>query len=187
MEAGLNRREGNRIEGKGIPPTVPQGGQEVAAVGRIRTAEISRPMAGSGQDAVQRICKIAGRKRLHLGYEAQHAIAALLPIPEEEFAIVEWFYGLPKNEKIRELSNRRWDADTLAIHWSQEVDRSNRYATEIGKNKIRGAVETEPVGWREAAVRMFGPAVHLPESFFNLSDDVRDEIADELKTGAVQS
>lgn len=156
---------GVKLSGEEDPPTVPQGGPE-----RLRIE-------------VDRICQLFGRKRKRLGNEAEHALAELSPIGEDEWRLIEWFYRLPADDAVTEIRVRRHDADTLVLHWSQEVERAERYRKKIGGGANGRSSRPEPEGWAEWLEKKFrapgDTEFRVPASFHNLSPDVQREFYDE--------
>lgn len=148
-------REGN---GREEPPTAPQGGQGLRA-----------------PEALKRICAIFGRDpNRRLGYEAEHDLAMICPIPEHEMAVVEWFYRLQPSEG--EFNPRHRSVEKLIKNFLKAVDEARAHAKNSGvsgpgseKNKKRAA---EPDGWREWINRQ---GFECPAEFNSLPPDLQRE------------
>jgi hypothetical protein len=119
-----------------------------------------------------------------LSYEAQQAMATISPIPDEEFALVEWFYSLPADPEIKELGWRRSDADKLATYWPAEVDRARAYAKltgsgpDFGAGKKTGGGKIWPAGARAWLRSLRAPEdteFRLPSRWSELPGDLRGD------------
>ncbi len=109
-------------------------------------------------------------------YAAVHALTRLVPIPDSEFAAVEWLHSQPESEKRPKL---RTNPTSLCEHWTDEVAKARQFAaaagvhlpkTEISGQKKNGAAG--PEGWRELHAQLW-PEAAVPAHFHELAPDLR--------------
>lgn len=175
-ESPLNRTEGKGTEGD--PPTVPQGG-----TGEIAFESLSPKAKEELRAATKiRVCNFVTFKGKNpsrpWGYAALCAMERHLPIPEEEFAAVEWFHNLAPADEVQELKARRQSETTLFENWSDEVTRANAYRKKNHAANGTGGVvkKEEPARWREFFRWHYSnPEIVLPETFDGLGRDQRAE------------
>ncbi len=55
------------------------------------------------------------------------SLSKQLPVPEDEWKAIEWFHGLPPDDTVQEIRNRRQSETTLWTYWSDEVTRARAY------------------------------------------------------------
>lgn len=181
-----SERRGEEV--REIPPIVPQGGQSEEA-GASKPApppcpdspEKKEPGAVAiVEDAKRRICGFFGRKQIFLGYEAELALFELvkngvLPLPEEDWQLLDWWLSLPKDERDSDLRNRRQHAETLACNLLAETDRAKGYAKKTGATVAEKKTPALDLAAFQEWHRERWPEVPVPTSFDGVPDYVLAE------------
>jgi hypothetical protein len=85
---------------------------------------------GNPEFEKKRMCALFGADPSRpIGYEAEHAISRISPIPEDEWIAVEWLHHQP-DDPCR--PQPRMSVGTLAANWQDEVAKARRYAERCG-------------------------------------------------------
>lgn len=153
-------------EGEEDPPTVPQRGQA------------SEPDSISDRDEAKRlICQlILGGKNPDRpwSYEAESALARLLPIPLREIKLIAWFHGLEADDAVHEIKVRRRSEATLLSNWSDEVTRATGFRKKNHAISPPNSRKKEPPRWREFyRWHNSNPEMVFPASFWDLPESER--------------
>lgn len=64
-----------------------------------------------------------------LSYDTEHELARISPIPEEEWAAVEWLHRQPDEQR---RPRPRMTVGTLAANWQDEVAKARQFAELVG-------------------------------------------------------
>ena len=155
-----------RVDESRVPLPSPDRGQE----GGLAAKEIQN-----------RLCKIFNRDpSRQLGYEAEHALGKLLPISEDELAIVEWFYARPADPSVNELKSRHRSLEKLILNFPKAIDEARGFAKKTGAAVFGERKEKAgPVGWKEWHLQKF-PDARVPSTFAAMPDYLQDEARREL-------
>ena len=117
----------------------------------------------------------------------EHYLVAYLPFRREILELIDWFYRLPVNHKIFNITARRQSLAALIQNLAQEVQKIRSARKAIGLNGAIGEIKkinADPDLSAEqiaAAKRIYGDDVPLPPKWSQLSPSVRAEIKNDLE------
>jgi predicted phage replisome organizer len=122
-------------------------------------------------------------------YEAQARLSELCGagdppgLPLQEILDIAWFRSLPKVDEVPELKNRRdpITETTLMSYWGDELTRAREYRRKCQPERTK---DKEPPRWREFYRWKYGPEVVLPQSFYQLDLQQRQEYERDFETFA---
>ena len=111
-----------------------------------------------------------------------------LPIERTELELVDCYYRLPRTDPVRVAGGKpRFSFDSLLEHLSAEVQKIQSAKKEVAAEEgaePRGRMK-EPAGWEAVYDRIYGAErPSRPQSFWNLFEDERKAVLEELKRRA---
>lgn len=173
--------------GQGVSASAGAEGQTIPLPSPAASAE-KKETGGRGEsegaalleDAKRRIGALFGRQKLFFGVEAERALAELvtagvLPLPEEDWRLLAWWFELPKDERDSDLRNRRQHAETLACNLLAEIDRARGYAKKTGAPVAEKKTPGLDLAKFQAWHRRQYPEVPVPCSLEGVSDWILNE------------
>jgi hypothetical protein len=124
--------------------------------------------------AKKRVCRMFGTDAARpWSPDAEKNLRAMMPIPELEWAAVEWLHALGEDAQRPKVAQ---SPRTLLQNWPDEVAKAQGYAKKCG---VEFGVEQknaapEPDGWRDWLAAAY-PTAAVPERFGELPASVREE------------
>jgi predicted phage replisome organizer len=120
-------------------------------------------------------------------YEAQARLSELCGagdppgLPLREILDIAWFRSLPKVDEVPELKNRRdpITETTLMSYWGDELTRAREYRRKCQPERTK---DKEPPRWHELYRWKYGPGIVLPQSFYQLDLQQRQEYERDFET-----
>jgi hypothetical protein len=140
--------------------------------GALPHAEIKKRLGGISMVAFQEKKKESFWTNPQVDFWLDQA----LPIVEEEMGLLEWAYALPMDDEFRQATKLRRSLESLLENLRPEIQKIRTVRKELDLDDGTTATpRPEPDLWREA-YRSKYPEAELPESFWELSPELRSRL-----------
>jgi hypothetical protein len=167
-----NRVHNSTLQTGQFPPTVPQGGQEENVLGF--------------DEAKTFLSELFGRQKRRWSYEEDSTLAQIVPIPRRTADLIAAWFRLPDDhpifsERHNPHTKRKQEMTTLLRDWNGELDKAQRFAPFFMASE-NGQQKKEPGRWRELFQWLYSPDIILPQSFYQLDQQQRQEYERNFET-----
>lgn len=111
--------------------------------------------------------------------DLEHKLAEVLPLPQKDFALLDWFYRESPEHAVFKVTMRRQSFPALIDNLIGEIQKARSARKTIGLpdlGKSGSKPRDEPEGWLALYQREYPNADQWPQSFWGLTKAVRDEL-----------
>lgn len=113
------------------------------------------------------------KRTQHWSFEEDSLLCGICPISETDMALMEKFFGLPKDETVFALKSRSQSCTQLLRNWNQQLDHARGFFG--AATKKNGTIE--PALWREDLAELHS-GCRVPATYAELTQTVRKDLAE---------